>query len=171
MLVFCSITSQQKPLSCHRFDQIGIFIDNRLSFEFLVWWRIWLLNSLPFPSIEPFGRLGVYYGYLPLSWLMAYFSRLKSFNCVVKSIFHFILLFLISAFFQFQFPEWMKKLKPKTGKKILQLCLRSAVKMDILLEALLILSWFLEGRSPSITYIGRWVRQNSDLEMFCVFIW
>ena len=25
-----------KPLSCHEFDQIGIFIDNRLSFEFSV---------------------------------------------------------------------------------------------------------------------------------------
>ena len=74
-----------------------------------VLWRIWLLNSLSRDFslsllFNLFQFLGVYYGYLPLSWLMAYFSRLKSFNCVVKSIF-LILLFLISAFFQFQFPE------------------------------------------------------------------
>ena len=42
--------------------------------------------------------------------------------------------------------------------------LRSAVKMDILLDALLIFSWFFEGLSPSITYMGRWVLQNSDLQ-------
>ena len=42
--------------------------------------------------------------------------------------------------------------------------LRSAVKMDILLDALLIFSWFFEGLSPSITYMGRWVLQNSDLK-------
>ena len=49
--------------------------------------------------------------------------------------------------------------------------LRSAVKMDILLDALLIFSWFFEGLSPSITYMGRWVRQNSDLQASALYQW
>ena len=47
--------------------------------------------------------------------------------------------------------------------------LRSAVNMDILLDALLIFSWFFEGLSPSITYMGRWVRQNSDLQASALY--
>ena len=103
-------------------------------------------SIISFISIYPFKSLfWIYYGNLPLPLLISHYTRLNHINCVVKSILLLILL-VSAAFFEFEFPEcvfWLWKLKNtkqiwKNYEKY-ELCLRSAVKIDIRLDALLFL--------------------------------
>ena len=105
--------------------------------------------------------------------MVSHGTQLININLVIERVLMLnIILFLTISMLELELPEVAVKLdiiviiKHHHHREHHQhhYYLRSAVKMDILLDALLIFSWFFEGLSPSITYMGRWVLQNSDLQ-------